>query len=492
MSNFILNVDEVIGSNESAYVIEGELGRGASGIVYKARSVGRPDELVALKLIEGFMNLDTQLVEPEILSRLKHPNIVRLVDYFLDSGKLAIAMEYINGPNLDGWSESHGRHSSAEVRDFLRQMAESLACAHAQGVIHRDIKPGNILVAKDKDNVRYVLADFGVSRKVEGIQVSKQLAGSYRFMAPEQIRGRATPQSDLWSLGVVAYWLLTDRFPFNGSTIRELSDQIAVMSPAALGTMVQDVDADLETIILKLLQKDPIRRIDSAASLQGLLTEYAPSKPLRASDRGAAVPPWEAKIDRAIARRKVLFWIFLILWMIHGLFFGPALVALGVYNVYLHQARLRGVGHMILGLFLIPLGLLTNWVTGIIKLIVLASVLIGPRVTSVDIQTISSINLAVVWCTGIITSLLWAYNCAKWRLLKREMNRTAPKRFLGPQVGKSFSNTAASGPRTMCSETSDKYWRTSKVPSGTISSVCGSVKCPRASNTTSQEAVSSG
>src|SRR5262249_47355317 len=158
--------------------------------------------------------LDTQLIEPEILSRLTHPNIIHLVDYFIVGGKLVVAMEYVDGADLNGVVNSRDRFSSAEVRDFLSQMAGALACSHAQGVIHRDIKPGNILVAKDGEKTRFILADFGISRQVEGIQVKKQLAGSYRFMAPEQIRGRATPQSDLWSLGVVAYLLLTHKLPF--------------------------------------------------------------------------------------------------------------------------------------------------------------------------------------------------------------------------------------------------------------------------------------
>ena len=290
MSSVSLNADEVIGSGENAYVILGELGRGASGVVYKARPVGQPDELVALKLIEGFENLDTQLIEPEILSRLNHPNIIRLVDYFLVSGKLALAMEYVDGPDLNGWSQSHGRLSSAEVRDFLTQMAQALVCAHAQGVIHRDIKPGNIMVTKDAGKPRYILADFGVSRQVEGIQVKKQLAGSYRFMAPEQIRGRAISQSDLWSLGVVAYWLLTGMIPFNASTLRELSDQISLMTPPAPGTIVPDLDGELETIVLELIQKDPLRRIQTRheALLERLSEQPEPAAEAEATAAGAS------------------------------------------------------------------------------------------------------------------------------------------------------------------------------------------------------------
>ena len=393
MSNMSLNVDAVIGSGENAYVILGELGRGASGVVYKARPVGRPDELVALKLIEGVGNLDTQLVEPEILSGLSHPNIIRLVDYFLVSGKLALAMQYVNGPDLNGWLESHGRLSSTEVRDFLTQMAQALACAHAQGVIHRDIKPGNIMVAKDGNKPRYILADFGVSRQVEGIQVKKQLAGSYRFMAPEQIRGRATPQSDLWSLGVVAYWLLTGNFPFNASSLHELSDQIALMSPPAPSEVVGNVDGNLETVVLELLQKDPLQRIDSATTLLGRLKEQPlPSAEIKAIVTDG-VPSWEAKLSGDVRQRKVWFWFSLILWMVPELVIGPALISLGVYNLYLQQARLRGAGRAVLGLFLIVVGFLVTFAMETVKLILLLSVFKGSSITKSDVNMFSSANV---------------------------------------------------------------------------------------------------
>ncbi len=420
MSNMSLNVDAVIGSGENAYVILGELGRGASGVVYKARPVGRPDELVALKLIEGVGNLDTQLVEPEILSGLSHPNIIRLVDYFLVSGKLALAMNFVDGPDLNGWAESHGRFSSAEVRDFLNQMAQALVCAHAQGVVHRDIKPGNIMVAKEGGKPRYILADFGVSRQVEGIQVKKQLAGSYRFMAPEQIRGRATPQSDLWSLGVVAYWLLTGNFPFNATSLHELSDQIALMSPPAPSEVVGDVDGNLETVVLELLQKEPLQRIDSATTLLGRLNEQPlPTAKIKAVV-AYGVPSWEVKLSRAVTRRKVFFWIFLILWMVPGLVIGPALTSLGVYNIYLQQARLRGAGRAAIGLFLIVAGFLVENAMEIAKLVVLLRVFKGSVVTQEDVKAFSELNYAFVIILTAVFALLASYNFAKWRMLERD------------------------------------------------------------------------
>jgi len=420
MNSVSLNVDEVIGSGESAYVILSELGRGASGVVYKARPVGRPGELFALKLIEGVGNLDTQLVEPEILSRLNHPNIIRLADYFLVSGKLALAMEFVNGPDLSGWAGSHGRLSSAEVRDFLLQIAQALACAHVQGVIHRDIKPANIMVARDGDKPRYILADFGISRQVEGIQLKKQLAGSYRFMAPEQIRGRATPKSDLWSLGVVAYWLLTENLPFDGASLRELSDQIALKSPPAPSEVVSNVDGDLETIVLELLQKEPLRRIDNASTLVARLTEQSPTAVVTQAVGTRSVHPWESRLHRAIARRKVVFWISLCLWMIPELFVGPALVSLGSYSLFLQQSRRRGTSFAALGLFLIGFGFLVTIFMEVFKAVFLTMLLYGRSPTSNQLGNVQEINLRFVQFIIFISSIVMAYNLAKWRQLERD------------------------------------------------------------------------
>jgi Protein kinase domain len=420
MSSVTLGADKVIGTGESAYVILAELGRGASGVVYKAKPVGRSNDLVALKLIEGFGNLDNQLIEPEILSRLVHPNVIRLVDYFIVGGKLAVAMEYVDGTDLHGFVGSHGRFSSAEVRDFLIQMAGALVCSHAQGVVHRDIKPGNILVAKDGEKTRFILADFGISRQVEGIQVRKQLAGSYRFMAPEQIRGRATPQSDLWSLGVVAYLLLTGKLPFNGDTLAELSDQISLMSPPAPGAVVGGVEGDLETVVLELLQKDPLRRIDSATTLLSRLKEQPGTQAKAPVAEAGGLSPWEAKLVGAISRRKALFWMFLVLWMLPELVVGPAIVSLGVYCIFLQQTRRRGTGFAALGLLLIGSGFVVTVAMEAIKLVALTMVLKGRSTTTEDFNRAGAYNQIVISWLTFFASLFMAYNLAKWRLLERD------------------------------------------------------------------------
>ena len=208
------------------YILLEEIGRGGHGIVYKGYHNHRPQETLAIKIIEDTGNLDTLLIEPDLLSRLNHPNIIRLKDYFIHQGKLILVTEYIDGIDLNTYLEEQGRLSPEEVKIFLLQLASALLEAHANNILHRDIKLGNILVTGNDQNRKFVLVDFGISRMAEGIQTVKRVAGTYYYMAPEQLRGRPCEQSDLWGLGVCAYVLLTGIKPFEANTQEDLSEKI--------------------------------------------------------------------------------------------------------------------------------------------------------------------------------------------------------------------------------------------------------------------------
>ena len=169
------------------YILMSVIGKGGHGIVYKGYHERTPNEIVAIKIINNTGNLDTLLVEPEILTRLQHPNIVHLHDYFLHAGKLVIVMEYIDGIDLKTFLNQHGSLPPPEMKVFLTQMANALSHAHSKDIIHRDMKLSNILVTGEDQNRRYVLLDFGISRMAEGIQSVKRFAGTYQFMAPEQL-----------------------------------------------------------------------------------------------------------------------------------------------------------------------------------------------------------------------------------------------------------------------------------------------------------------
>jgi serine/threonine-protein kinase len=330
-----------------SYVLEGELGRGAFGVVYRAHQADRPDVPVALKVVENRGNLDRLMLEPALLAKLRHPCIVRLEDYFLDEDRLVLALEFINGEDLKTCAECGEVFDQAQVRDLLVQMAGALAHAHAHGVIHRDIKLSNILVDRTQGRPRFVLTDFGIGRETEGIQAQKRTGGTYAFMAPEQLRGRPCPQSDLWALGVVAYRLLTGKLPFTGQTVNELSSQIfyAVPEPPSKCS-AGPVDAEFEAVVFRLLEKSLTERTASAEELLRELGHKGAADAVTPQVRPAPrpAPAGRVSLDRRIQRKlfryQVLVGLFMTLYVAQkGLGTGLLLVAALVLFFLAHQRR---------------------------------------------------------------------------------------------------------------------------------------------------------
>ena len=237
-----------IGKRVGSYLLTERVGRGAHGVVYKGHHTQQPDEIVAIKVVENQGQLDSHLLEAEILSHLQHPHIVSLVDYFLHKNQIVLVMGYIDGVDLQTYIDAQGPLSAVEVKNFLMQMAEALSHAHAQDVMHRDIKPSNILVTGSEQDKQYILVDFGISRMAEGIQTTQLSAGTYPYMAPEQLRGRPGKRSDLWALGVMAYVLLTGTNPFAGHNREEVFQKILYETPFLLDDL-DEADADLNAVI---------------------------------------------------------------------------------------------------------------------------------------------------------------------------------------------------------------------------------------------------
>jgi serine/threonine-protein kinase len=287
-----------------AYVLEKELGRGAHGVVYRAHHRDHRDTPVALKVVENRGNLDRLLLEPAMLSQLRHPCIVGLEDYFLKGDNLVVALELIDGEDLQTLLERGESFGPDAIRDFLVQMSSALAEAHAKNIIHRDIKPSNVLVVRDGGRLRFVLTDFGIGQRAEGIQVRKHTGGTFFFMAPEQLRGRPCPQSDLWALGVVAYRLLTGWLPFLGPTLPELSNQILYAAPPPPAEVCRgSVDPQLEAVLLRLLDKSLQERFASAEEvLQALGHRGSPMQVLGPAKRAAAPAPGGVSLDRKLER----------------------------------------------------------------------------------------------------------------------------------------------------------------------------------------------
>lgn len=325
------------------YVLEKELGRGAFGVVYRGHRQGRPEVPLAVKVVENRGNVDRLLLEPALLAKLNHPCVVRLEDYFLQGDRLVLAMEYVPGDDLKACVERGDSFGPAQVRELLVQMAAALEAAHAHNVVHRDIKLGNILVDRTGPRVRFVLTDFGIGQAAEGIQTQKHAGGTFAFMAPEQLRGRPCPQSDLWALGVVAYRLLAGRMPFTGQNLADLSSQIFYATPPPPSKSgAGPVDAELEAVVYHLLEKSLSERTASAAELLRELG-YAgqASTVLEQTRREAAAPrlPLDERVRRQIARYRVLVAAVVILYALTKGLVSGLLLLTGLTLFYLTQER---------------------------------------------------------------------------------------------------------------------------------------------------------
>ncbi len=362
--NSEFKVGQTIGNRPNQYILRSNIGEGAHGKVYLAHHKSRPDEEVAVKVIDNTGNLDTLLVEPQILSRLQHPNIVDLRDYFLHAGKLVLVMDYIEGMDLNSYLKQYGRFTPLEIKVFLTQIAGALSHAHSQNVIHRDLKLSNILVSENSGKKQYVLVDFGVSRMSEGIQMVRRVAGTFSFMAPEQLRGRPGEQSDLWAIGVIAFRLLTGVSPFEGDTRENLAGKILYSPTPPLSDVLNEkADPDLERIIFNLLEKQPINRTLSAnnllAELEAWLVPisqgYVPrtDKPISSE---FSVPSWEKRNKKTRKVSWILLFIFLLLAIVPEGIIGNAMIFGGIFLFYIGQERKHSILYTIGGFGLMTIG----------------------------------------------------------------------------------------------------------------------------------------
>ncbi|HNQ78806.1 MAG TPA: serine/threonine-protein kinase [Acidobacteriota bacterium] len=248
------------------YEILDKLGQGAMGIVYKAMdpNIGR---IVALKTISQSATLPEAqkkeyaarfFREAKAAGSLQHPNIVTIYDMDEDQGIPYIAMEYVEGKSLSKMIEEQGRIPWNDAVAIIKATAEGLMYAHEKGIVHRDIKPDNILIDR---NGRPVVTDFGIAHLQESsLTRTGEVLGTPFFMSPEQIlEGKLDARSDLFSLGVVFYLMLTGHRPFRGETISSICYHIVHTPPEQLPTD-DSIPSHLMPILNKMLEKDPDRR----------------------------------------------------------------------------------------------------------------------------------------------------------------------------------------------------------------------------------------
>jgi serine/threonine protein kinase len=258
------------------YEILQELGRGAMGVVFQGRdpSIGR---LVAVKTITHGIADNPDLLqrfkrEAQAAGSLQHPNIVTIYEMSEFEGTPFIAMEYLEGESLEKKIDGRVRLPLVHKLGWLVQACRALDYAHRRGVIHRDVKPANIMVTSE-DVVKVV--DFGIARIVDTAKTQTgMLLGTLSYMAPEQVRGQhADQRCDVWALGVVMYELLTSRRPFDRENHAALLMDILNESPRPLAEFVPDCPPALENVVQRTLRKDPEQRYQT---MEALLVDLEP------------------------------------------------------------------------------------------------------------------------------------------------------------------------------------------------------------------------
>lgn len=285
------------------YAVCDTLGGGGMGVVYLAREEDA-DRLVALKLIRAATDPAARerfRVEVRAMARLGHPNVVRVLAVELDRPDPYFTMEYVNGPGLDRRLQADGPLPVAEAVRVMEPVARAVQHAHDEGVIHRDLKPGNVIVGSD--GVPKV-TDFGLAKRLDsadGLTVWDAVLGTPGFMAPEQAGGRneeVGPAADVYGLGATLYALLTGHPPFAGTDLVAVAVRVRTEPPTPLRELRSEVAPELEAIVLKCLEKDPRDRYPSAAAFADDLTRWQKGEPT------AARPPtlWR-KGWRAVRRR---------------------------------------------------------------------------------------------------------------------------------------------------------------------------------------------
>ncbi len=269
--------NEIIGN----YRIEEELGRGGMGVVYRATEL-TTDNVVALKVLSREFALDPAYVkrfkrEVEALGKLNHPNIVRIHDVGEDQGTHYYAMDFVDGRSLDDVLNAGERLDIGRALDLAIDVAVALGHAHNVGIIHRDIKPGNILIDR---NGKPKLTDFGIARLTYATRMTRtgDIVGTPEYMSPEQSKGAPVGKSsDVYSLGAVIYELLAGKVPFEGASSLNIIQKHQYEEPENVKNLNRAVPEGLARVVMKMLAKDPKVRYKSAEQAATALSMIRPT-----------------------------------------------------------------------------------------------------------------------------------------------------------------------------------------------------------------------
>ncbi len=272
-------------------------------VVYRARD-RMLERSVAVKILRQDYSKDQAFQdrfrqEARAAANLSHPNIVTVHDFGFDEGQLFIVMEYIPGTDLKALVKQRGRFSAEEAVPLLIQACAGIGYAHRAGLVHCDVKPQNMLVTPD---MRLKVTDFGIARALSTIQPderSEVVWGSPQYFSPEQASGAApSPASDVYSLGVIMYEMLTGSLPFQATTAAELARLHLDAEPIPVSELLPDISPTLEEILTKVLSKEPSQRYRTADQLGRVLMTFGssitamapPSPPVHSPDM-PTIPP---------------------------------------------------------------------------------------------------------------------------------------------------------------------------------------------------------
>ena len=297
--------DPHLGRVVAGYRIEELIGRGGMGLVYRAEHLNLARraaiKLIAPDLAEAAGFRERFNREARIAAALQHPNIVTVYDAGEEDGLLYLAMQHIEGSDLAAFLRTQGRLRPYRALDVCRQVAAALDAAHGQGLIHRDVKPANVLI----EGRTAFLTDFGLTKRVDGSRTqltrAGDVVGTIHYVAPEQIEGgRVDARSDIYSLGCLVYHVLSGELPFARDTDVAVIYAHLSEEPPRLTSVRPDLPGGLDAVIAKALEKAPERRFQTCADLisaarsvidaAGPLSDTATPRPVPAFGDATDVP----------------------------------------------------------------------------------------------------------------------------------------------------------------------------------------------------------